>query len=59
MDKTNQLMEQCIANCTECHRICTETVAHILHGGGHHSESKHLIARCSTAPRCARCAQTS
>jgi hypothetical protein len=43
MDQMTQLMQQCIANCTEGHRICTETMAHLLHGGGHHSESKHLM----------------
>ncbi len=41
MEEMTHLMQQCIANCTECHRTCTETVAHLLHSGGHHSESKH------------------
>jgi hypothetical protein len=56
MNQMTQLMQQCIANCTECHRICTETLAHLLHGGGHHSESKHLIAMLDCAQMCGLCA---
>lgn len=56
MNQTSESMQQCISNCLECHRVCTETVAHLLHGGGHHSESKHLIALLDCAQMCALCA---
>ena len=34
----------CLRNCLECHRICTEAAAHVLHGAHLHSEAKHLVA---------------
>ena len=46
-------MSQCVTNCLECHRICTETVAHVLHGSGHHSEAQHLTALLDCAQMCA------
>ena len=46
-------MSQCVTNCLECHRICTETVAHVLHGNGHHSEAQHLTALLDCAQICA------
>lgn len=49
----NQAMQQCITNCLECHRICTETVAHVLHGSGQHSEPQHLTALLDCAQICA------
>ena len=52
MDKMSNLMRQCLENCQDCHRICTETVAHVLHGGGHHAESKHLVALLDCAQMC-------
>ena len=42
--KMSPEMKQCIANCMACHRLCTETAAHVLHGGHVHSEAKHLVA---------------
>lgn len=53
MDQMSQTMEQCIEDCLACHRICTETVAHVLHGGGKHSEAKHLVALLDCAQMCA------
>jgi hypothetical protein len=53
MNEPSESMQQCISNCLECHRICTETVAHLLHGGGHHSESKHLIELLDCSQMCA------
>ncbi|AWB08504.1 ferredoxin (plasmid) [Azospirillum humicireducens] len=35
-------MDDCIRNCTDCHRICLETVAHCLDKGGVHAESGHI-----------------
>ena len=35
-------MDDCIRNCTDCHTICLETVAHCLGKGGAHAESRHI-----------------
>ncbi|HWW76412.1 MAG TPA: four-helix bundle copper-binding protein [Pyrinomonadaceae bacterium] len=35
-------MQQCIQNCTECHRACLEMVAHCLGVGGQHAEPAHI-----------------
>ncbi|HSH79114.1 MAG TPA: four-helix bundle copper-binding protein [Herpetosiphonaceae bacterium] len=39
---TSQEMQQCIQNCTDCHRICLETVAYCLRMGGKHAEAAHI-----------------
>ena len=48
-------MQQCIQNCTDCHRICLETVAHCLQMGGAHAEAGHI----RTLLDCAEICQTS
>lgn len=53
MDTPSSSMSECITKCLDCHRICTETVAHLLHGDGHHSETKHLVALLDCAQMCA------
>ncbi len=35
-------MQECIDNCTECHRICLETVTHCLRKGGEHAAAGHI-----------------
>jgi hypothetical protein len=35
-------MQECIENCTECHRVCLETVTHCLQQGGAHAEASHI-----------------
>lgn len=42
-------MRQCIEHCTDCHRICLETITHCLQIGGKHAEAKHirLLADCT------------
>jgi hypothetical protein len=45
-------MQQCLDNCMACHRLCTETAAHVLHGGHVHSEAKHLVALLDCAQIC-------
>jgi hypothetical protein len=45
-------MSSCIQDCLDCHRSCTETVAHILHGVTQHSEKDHLVALLDCAQIC-------
>ena len=35
-------MEECIQNCEECHRVCTDTLTYCLQMGGKHLEPDHL-----------------
>ena len=35
-------MQHCIQMCTECHRVCLETVAHCLRMGGEHAQADHI-----------------
>jgi hypothetical protein len=37
-----QEMQQCIQNCTSCHSICLETVAHCLQLVGQHAAVAHI-----------------
>jgi hypothetical protein len=49
---SSEMMKECLAHCLECHRVCTETAAHVLHGGHVHSEAKHLVALLDCAQIC-------
>ncbi len=42
MSSEDMLIQQCISNCQDCHRICLETVAHCLEMGGSHANSAHI-----------------
>jgi len=42
MGQMGPAMQECIRNCTECHRVCLETVAHCLQLGGPHAEAAHI-----------------
>ena len=35
-------MDQCIADCTDCHRVCLSTVRHCLGRGGKHAAPAHI-----------------
>lgn len=35
-------MQQCIQNCTECHRVCLETIQNCLSMGGQHASPEHI-----------------
>jgi hypothetical protein len=37
-----QQLEQSIRECTDCHRICTETITYCLQQGGPHAEAAHI-----------------
>lgn len=36
-------MRKCLDHCSECHRICLETVAHCIRMGGKHVQPEHLL----------------
>lgn len=46
-------MRECIDNCTNCHNICMETVAHCLQMGGKHAEASHIRTLLDCAEICA------
>lgn len=35
-------MRRCIEDCSDCHNICMESVAHCMTMGGKHAEAAHL-----------------
>lgn len=35
-------MQECIDNCTTCHRVCVETASYCLEQGGRHAEASHV-----------------
>lgn len=45
-------MQQCIRNCSECHRVCTATLAHCLEMGGKHAEKHHITLLIDCAQIC-------
>jgi hypothetical protein len=45
-------MQQCIANCQECHSVCLSTVAHCLEKGGRHAEASHVTLLLDCADIC-------
>jgi len=45
-------MRDCIANCTDCHTICVETVTHCLEMGGKHAEASHIRELLDCAQAC-------
>lgn len=46
-------MQQCIANCTECHNICVETTSQAIELGAKYSEISHVRALHDCAQLCA------
>jgi hypothetical protein len=46
-------MRDCIANCSECHNACVETMAHCLAMGGKHAEASHIHKLLDCAQVCA------
>jgi hypothetical protein len=45
-------MKECIQNCTNCHNICVETIAHCVKMGGKHVEDAHLKSLLDCADTC-------
>jgi hypothetical protein len=50
---TSAEMQECIANCTECHAICLATIQHCLQQGGKHAEASHIRTLQDCAQICA------
>lgn len=42
MHELSHAMRYCIANCTECHNVCRETLTHCFETGGAHAEPSHV-----------------
>jgi len=38
----NEQRQECIANCSDCHDVCLETVAYCLQQGGKRGEENHV-----------------
>jgi hypothetical protein len=49
----SQNMRNCIENCTDCHKICMETVTHCLQMGGTHADPRHIGLLLDCADICA------
>lgn len=45
-------MQECIENCSDCHDVCMETVAHCLERGGPHAAPDHIGALLDCAQAC-------
>lgn len=45
-------MQSCIEACTECHRVCLETVDHCLRMGGQHADPGHVRTLLDCADVC-------
>ena len=45
-------MRECIANCSDCHDVCTETMVHCLGRGGEHADPEHVKALLDCAQAC-------
>jgi hypothetical protein len=45
-------MQECIANCSDCHDVCMETLVHCLGRGGPHAAPEHIGALLDCAQAC-------
>jgi hypothetical protein len=45
-------MRECIANCSDCHDVCTATVVHCLKLGGEHAAPEHIKTLLDCAQAC-------
>ena len=45
-------MDQCIRDCTECHRVCVSTLRHCLEMGGEHAQAAHIALLQDCADMC-------
>lgn len=40
--QAGSVMQMCIQNCLDCHRICLQTITHCLQKGGKHAAPEHI-----------------
>jgi hypothetical protein len=45
-------MKECIDNCSECHAVCLQAVAHCLAQGGDHATEEHIRLLLDCAQAC-------
>ena len=48
----HEMMQRCIANCTECHAACEKTLSYCLKTGGMHAEEFHVKSLIDCAQSC-------
>lgn len=56
--KIEHSMSECITTCTDCHRVCLETITHCLTRGGEHAEAAHIQLLMDCAEACQACANS-
>lgn len=42
LEKIRPEVRECIDRCTECHRVCEETITYCLEQGGKHADPDHI-----------------
>ena len=42
LEKISSEIRQCIDDCTDCHRVCVETISYCTEMGGKHANADHL-----------------
>lgn len=52
----DEMLQQCIDHCTDCHALCVRTQVYCLDMGGAHAERLHQSALADCAQLCATCA---
>lgn len=45
-------ISECIENCSDCHDVCMETIAHCLQLGGEHAAAEHIRTLLDCAQAC-------
>jgi hypothetical protein len=48
----SNLTEDCIASCSECYRVCKETIQYCLQHGGEHAKADHIALLSECAKLC-------
>src|SRR5687767_3341622 len=52
-DHISAEMQECIANCLDCHTVCLAAIQHCLQMGGKHAEASHIRTLQDCAQICA------
>jgi hypothetical protein len=51
-NELTSVLENCVQNCSDCHKICTFTVLYCLQTGGTHAEEPHIRLMLDCADIC-------